>query len=344
MKLKKFFLQKLSSPIIIGEISANHNGSINTAKKLIKCAKDNKLDFVKLQSYEEYTMTLQSSKKDFQIKKGLWKNRTLWDLYKKAKTPLGWHKELFLYSKKIGIKCFSTPFDESAVDLLEKLGCPMYKISSFEMNHLPLLKRVAETKKPIIISTGMATLKEIDETVKIIKKFGCGDFALLYCISNYPAEVKDFNLKSIEILKNRYGCTVGLSDHSVNNDVAKLSLFFGAMIIEKHIALDNQKKGFDIEFSIKGKKILEFKNELTAIYKILKSPSKFYTDKKNIIYRRSIYSAEVIKKGDFFTKSNLRIIRPGYGLQPKYYHKIIGKKAAKNISYAVAINKKHISK
>jgi len=344
MRLKKFFLRKLARPLIIGEISANHNGSINLAKKLIKCAKDSKLDFVKFQSYEENTMTIPSNKNDFLIKKGLWKNQTLWELYKKAKTPFSWHKELFSYSKKVGIKCFSTPFDESAVDLLEKLGCPMYKISSFELTHLPLIKKVAQTKKPIIVSTGMATLKEVDEAVEVIKKYGCGDFALLYCVSNYPATIGDFNLKSIETLKKRYQCTVGLSDHSVNNDIAKLSLCYGAMIIEKHIALDNQKKGPDIDFSIKGKKILTFRNELNDVHKLISSNSKFNSDRKNSIHRRSIYSVMTIEKGELFTEKNVKIIRPGYGLEPRYFQTIVGKKAMSRIPYATAINKKHLGK
>ena len=205
MRLKKNYLKKLTTPIIIGEVSANHNGSINLAKKIIKCAKVNKLDFVKLQSYEEDTMTIQSKKKEFLIKKGLWKNYSLWELYKKAKTPFSWHKELFSYSKKIGIKCISTPFDENAVDMLEKLGCPMYKISSFELTHLPLIKKVAKTKKPVIISTGMGTLKEISDAVKVLKKYGSGDYALLYCVSNYPAKINEFNLNNLKLFQSQIG-------------------------------------------------------------------------------------------------------------------------------------------
>jgi pseudaminic acid synthase len=251
MKLKKNFLKNLDNPIIIGEVSANHGGSINKAKELIKCAKINNLDFVKLQTYEEHTMTIPSKNKEFLIKKGIWKNYSLWDLYKKAKTPFSWHNELFSYAKKIGIKCISTPFDEYAVDLLEDLGCPMYKISSFELTHLPLIKKVAKTKKPVIISTGMGTLNEIAEAVNEVKKYGVGDYALLYCVSNYPAKIDEFNLKNIELLRKKFNCTVGLSDHSINSDIAKLSLAYGARIIEKHIALDNQKKGLDVKFSIK---------------------------------------------------------------------------------------------
>ena len=342
MRLKKNYLKKLTTPIIIGEVSANHNGSINLAKKIIKCAKVNKLDFVKLQSYEEDTMTIQSKKKEFLIKKGLWKNYSLWELYKKAKTPFSWHKELFSYSKKIGIKCISTPFDEIAVDMLEKLGCPMYKISSFELTHLPLIKKVAKTKKPVIISTGMGTLKEISDAVKVLKKYGSGDYALLYCVSNYPAKINEFNLNNLKLLKKKFNCTVGLSDHSTNNDIAKISLGYGAMIIEKHIALDLQKKGLDISFSLKGKNILEFSKDIKNISKLMKNKSKFNSENKNLIYRRSIYSTSNIKKGEIFTKNNVKIIRPALGLKPKYFEKIIGKKALKTIPYATPLNRKHI--
>jgi len=343
MKLKKNFLQNLRTPIIIGEISANHDGSIDKAKKLIRCAKINELDFVKLQTYEEHTMTIPSRNKEFLIKKGLWKNYSLWDLYKKAKTPFEWHKELFSYAKKIGIKCISTPFSEEAVDLLEELGCPMYKISSFELTHLPLIKKVAKTKKPIILSTGMGTINEIEEAVDEIKKYGLGDYALLYCISNYPANTNEFNLNSIELLKKKFNCTVGLSDHSINNDIAKLSLSYGSMIIEKHIALDKQKKGLDVSFSIKGKKIKEFVKDIRNISKLIKNKSKFNCEKQNLIYRRSIYAVEKINKGDVFTKDNIKIIRPGLGLEPKYYESILGKKSLTKISYATPIKKKHVS-
>ena len=188
-------------PYFIAEISANHCGNLSLAKKLIRCAKINGANAVKLQTYSPETMTIKSQKKYFKIKKGLWKNHTLWDLYNKAQTPLAWHKELFELAKKIGITIFSTPFDESAVDFLEKLNCPMYKISSFEMTDLPLIKKIASTKKPMIISTGMANLEEIDLTFKTAKKFGAQDITLLYCVSNYPSKLEDFNLNNISILK-----------------------------------------------------------------------------------------------------------------------------------------------
>ena len=207
-------------PFFVAEVSANHNGSFLRAKKLIKLAKESRADAVKLQTFKPETMTINSNKKYFKIKDGLWKGKNLWKLYKKAQTPYNWHKELFDYSKKIGIKCFSTPFDESAVDFLETLNCPIYKIASFEMQDLPLIKKVAMTKKPIIISTGMANLKEIEMTYNFAIKNGAKDVALLYCVSNYPSKISDFNLNNIEILKKKFICVIELSDHSQNDLVA----------------------------------------------------------------------------------------------------------------------------
>ena len=224
-------------------------------KKLIKCAKINGVDAIKLQTYTADTMTNKSNKKYFKIKKGLWKGYYLWDLYNKAQTPLKWHKELFKYGKNLGLKVFSTPYDETAVDFLEKLKCPIYKIASFEMTDLNLIKKVSKTKKPLIISTGMANLKEIETTIKVAKQNGAKDITLLYCVSNYPSSVDDFNLNNIKILKDKFKCRVGISDHSLDNRVAIASIACGAEVVEKHIALDNQKEGFDIDFSIKEKKL-----------------------------------------------------------------------------------------
>ena len=324
MKNKVFF---------IAEISANHCGNFDLAKKLIKCAYMNGADAVKLQTYTADTMTIKSDKNNFKIKEGLWKGFRLWDLYKKAQTPLKWHKELFKYGKSLGIKVFSTPFDNSAVDFLEKLNCPIYKISSFEMTDLNLVKKVSQTKKPIIISTGMANLKEIETTVKIARKYGAKDISLLYCVSNYPSSINDFNLKNIKILKDKFKCKVGISDHSTDNRVAIASIACGAELIEKHIALGNQKKGFDIDFSLKGKEIKKLRNDIDVTFKLL-GKNIFFRSKsenKSKIFRRSIFTTKDIKKGEKFSKNNIRVIRPGYGLAPKYYNKILNKKSPINI-------------
>ena len=320
-------------PYFIAEISANHCGKISIAKKLIKCAKLNGADAVKLQTYTADTMTLKSNKKYFKVNKGLWKGYTLWDLYDEAHTPLSWHKSLFNYAKKIGITIFSTPFDETAVIFLEKLNCPMYKIASFEMTDLPLIKKIASTKKPIIISTGMASLKEIDLTYKTAKKYGANDITLLYCVSNYPAKNSDFNINNIKILKKKYNCRVGLSDHSLDQNVAITSIGAGAEIIEKHIALEKQKKGLDIKFSLKGKEIRKFKNAINSAYELLGKKIFFRnkSEKKSTIFRRSIFVCSNISKGEKFTKENIRRIRPGNGLEPKFYEKLIGRRAKKNL-------------
>jgi len=320
-------------PYFIAEISANHCGKISIAKKLIKCAKLNGADAVKLQTFTADTMTLKSNKKYFKVNKGLWKGYTLWDLYDEAHTPLSWHKSLFDYAKKIGITIFSTPFDETAVIFLEKLNCPMYKIASFEMTDLPLIKKIASTKKPIIISTGMASLKEIDLTYKTAKKYGANDITLLYCVSNYPAKNSDFNINNIKILKKKYNCRVGLSDHSLDQTVAITSIGAGAEIIEKHIALEKQKKGLDIKFSLKGKEIRKFKNAINSAYELL-GKKKFFrnrSEKKSTIFRRSIFVCSNISKGEKFTIENIRRIRPGNGLEPKFYEKLIGRRAKKNL-------------
>ena len=331
MKNKIFF---------IAEISANHCGNFYLAKKLIKCAKINGADAVKLQTYTADTMTINSKKKYFKIKEGLWKGFTLWDLYNKAHTPLEWHKKLFNYGKSQGIKVFSTPFDETAVDFLEKLNCPIYKIASFEMTDLNLVAKVAKTKKPMIISTGMANLKEIEMTVKIAKKNGAKDITLLYCVSNYPSSVEDFNLKNIEILKKKFKCKVGISDHSTDNRVAIASIINGAEVIEKHIALENQKKGFDIKFSLKGKQISQLREDIDVAFNLI-GKNLFLRKKsenKSKIFRRSIFSTKDIKKGTKFSKYNIRVIRPGYGIPPKYYNKLLTKKSPFNIKKEEPIN------
>ena len=324
MKNKVFF---------IAEISANHCGNFNLAKKLIKSAYMNGADAVKLQTYTADSMTLNSNKKYFKIKQGLWKGYKLWDLYNKAHTPLSWHKELFKYAKSLGIKIFSTPFDNNSVDFLEKLKCPIYKIASFEMTDLNLVKKISKTKKPIIISTGMATLEEIELTVKTAKKSGANDITILYCVSNYPSSINDFNLMNIKILKEKFKCRVGISDHSKDNRVAITSIAMGAEVIEKHIALDNQQKGFDIDFSLKGKEIRKLRDDIDVAFKLMGKNSFFRnkSENKSKIFRRSIFAIENIKKNEKFTEENIRVIRPGYGLEPKYFNMILNKKSPLNI-------------
>lgn len=329
------------TPFFVAEISANHNGSLFHAKKLIKIAKKYGADAVKLQTYTPDTLTLKSNKSDFKIRGGLWNGKTLWELYEKAQTPFEWHKELFNYAKKIKITCFSSPFDESAVDLLESLNCPFYKVASFEMNHIPLIKKIARTKKPIIISTGMANLNEIDLAYRTAKKNKAGEIILLYCVSNYPSRIADFNFNNIRILKERYNCKVGFSDHSIDNKVVAAAVAAGAEIIEKHIALEGQKKGFDLAFSLKGKEIKDYVQVIKDT-SLMMGKNFFFRNKsesQSLQFRRSIYAVSDIKKGEKFNKRNIRVIRPGFGIQPVYFEKLINKKSPSNIKRETPLKK-----
>ena len=329
------------TPFFVAEISANHNGSLLHAKKLIKIAKKYGADAVKLQTYTPNTLTIKSSKPDFKIIGGLWNGKTLWDLYEKAQTPFEWQKELFDYAKKLKISCFSTPFDESAVDLLESLNCPFYKVASFEINHIPLIKKIAQTKKPIIISTGMANINEIDMAYKSAKKNGASEIILLYCVSNYPSKISDFNFNNIKILKERYNCKVGFSDHSKNNKVVAAAIAAGAEVVEKHIALQDQKKGFDVAFSLKGKEIKDYAKVIKDT-SLLMGKKYFFRNKSenhSLQFRRSIYAVSDIKKGEEFNKKNIRVIRPGFGIQPIYFEKLLTKKSPFNIKSQTPLKK-----
>ncbi len=329
------------TPFFVAEISANHNGSLLHAKKLINTAKKYGADSVKLQTYTPDTLTIKSDKLDFKIRGGLWNGKTLWDLYEKAQTPFEWHKELFDYAKKLKIICFSTPFDESAVDLLESLNCPFYKVASFEMNHIPLIKKIAQTKKPIIISTGMANIKEIDLAYKTAEKNGAKEIIILYCVSNYPSKISDFNFNNIRILKERYNCKVGFSDHSTDNKVVAAAIAAGAEVVEKHIALEGQTKGFDLSFSLKGKEIKNYAQVIKNT-SLMMGKKYFFRNKSenhSLQFRRSIYAVFDIKKGEKFTKKNIRVIRPGFGIQPVYFEKLINKKSPFNIKGESSLKK-----
>jgi pseudaminic acid synthase len=340
------FKNKKTTPFFIAEISSNHNGSLTQAKRLIKTAQMHGADAVKLQTYTPSTMTIKSSKNDFRIKGGPWNGNTLWNLYEKAQTPFNWHKELFDYAKKLKIICFSTPFDETAVDLLESLNCPFYKVASFEMNHIPLIKKIAQTKKTIIISTGMANLKEIDIAYKAAKENGAQKIILLYCVSNYPSKISDFNFNNIRILKERYKCKVGFSDHSTDNKVVAAAIAAGAEVVEKHVALEGQKKGFDLAFSLKGKEIKEYAQVIKDT-SLMMGKKYFFRNKsenQSLQFRRSIYAVSNIKKGEKFTKKNIRVIRPGFGAQPLYFEKLINKKSPFDIKSETPLNKSLLKK
>ena len=322
--MKKKFISR--SPFFIAEISGNHNGKISNAKKLIDLAKKGGADAVKLQTYTAEMMTLK--KTSFKIKKGLWAKKNLWDLYEKAQTPLEWHEPLYSYARKKKIKIFSTPFSPDGVDFLEKLNTQIYKVSSFEMNDLNLVKRIALTKKPMIISTGLANLKEIEITVLTAKKYGCKDLTLLYCVSNYPSNDNDFNLANIEILKKKFKCRVGLSDHSIGSNIACLAISKGAEVVEKHIYLKNINS-VDSKFSLRADQIKQFIMKINTAQKITTN-KEFIRSKaelKNKIFRRSIFAIKDIKKGEKFTNENIKTFRPNLGLSASFFLKILNKKS-----------------
>jgi len=336
----------MTKPYFIAEISANHAGSLKTAKKLIKVAKYYGADAVKLQTYNADSMTINSNKKKFVVSSGLWKGEKLWDLYDRAKTPYSWHKDLFDYAKKLKITCFSTPFDSDAVDLLEKLNCPFYKISSFEMNDFPLLQKVIKTKKPIIISTGTSNLREIKEVMNFVKKNKAKKVSLLYCVSNYPATSKDFNLNNIRILKKEFNCRVGLSDHSIDNNIAVAAVSAGAEIFEKHIACKDSKKSPDFKFSLYENEIGIYRKLIDDTYEMFKKKTFYRHNNENFYkkFRRSIYAIKNIKKGEILDKNNIKLLRPSAGLGPEYFNKILNKRSPITISHSTSLSKSILKK
>lgn len=341
--MNKFINDK---PFLIAEISANHNGSLSHAKKLINMAKKYGSNAIKLQTYTPDMMTIKENKINFKIKKGLWKGYNLWDLYNLGQTPLSWHKELFKYAKERKMKIFSTPFSEEAVFFLEKLGCPAYKIASFEMNDYNLVKTAAKTKKPLILSTGLSNFKEISKAVLVAKKNGCTDLTLLYCVSNYPSRSIDFNLNYIKEFKKRFKCRVGLSDHSLGSEIAKYSLICGATVFEKHIALQNQKKGLDLKFSLKGKELKKYNYDLKNAYKLIefKNLTRSKDELENKVFRRSIYAIKDIKKGEIFSKKNIKSFRPEHGLSASYFLEILDKKSPIDVKRFYPIPKNILNK
>ncbi|MGY4688931.1 pseudaminic acid synthase [Salibacterium sp. K-3] len=331
-----------NTPFIIAEMSGNHNQSLDTALEIVEKAAEAGVDAIKLQTYTADTLTLNADMDDFKIDDpdNLWNGETLHSLYQKAYTPWKWHEPIFKRAKELGLIPFSTPFDETAVDFLEELNVPFYKIASFENNDLPLIEKVAATGKPMIISTGMATAAELDETVRTARRAGCENLVLLKCTSTYPASPENTNIATIPHMKEMFDCEVGLSDHTLGTGVAVASVALGATVIEKHFVLDRSEGGVDAAFSIEPeemKTLVEETNRAWQAYgKVTYGPTK--AEENSLKFRRSIYAAKDIKQGEPFTKENIRVIRPGYGMQPKYYKELLGKSSHKDFAFGDPIH------
>jgi pseudaminic acid synthase len=327
-------------PYIIAEMSANHNGSLERALQTINEAKRCGADAVKIQTYTADTMTIDCDLPDFMVKGGLWDGYKLYDLYKWAETPYEWHEAMFSYAHKIGITVFSTPFDESAVDLLEDLNTPAYKIASFEILDLPLIRFVAKTKKPIIMSTGMASEEEINEAVVTAREAGCKQLLLLHCISSYPAPIEQSNIRQIPNLAERFNVITGLSDHTLGTTVAVAAVSQGACLIEKHFTLSRKDKGPDSDFSLEPEEFQKLCRDTKNAWLSLGKASfvRQEAEKNSKVFRRSLYFVKNLQAGDLIRQEDVRRIRPGMGLAPKYLDKIIGKKLKINVIKGQAVS------
>ena len=335
MKIGKIQVGVNYKQFIIAEISGNHNQSLDRALEFVESAAETGAHALKLQTYTADTLTLDVSKGEFYIedKGSLWKGKSLYELYQEAYTPWEWHEPIMKRANELGMLCFSTPFDNTAVDFLEELNVPTYKIASFENAHLPLLKKVAATGKPMIISTGMATIAEMDETVRTIREAGCEEFVLLKCTSTYPAAPENSNVLTIPHMRKLFNCEVGLSDHTMGIGASVAAVAHGATVIEKHFTLRRADGGVDSVFSMEPDEmkqlVVETERAWQSLGKETYGPSE--AEKGSTMYRRSLYIAEDMKEGEVLTENNLRIIRPGLGLPPKYYNVVLGRKVNQDV-------------
>lgn len=333
MQIGKFIINSTSPVFIIAELSANHNGSLETAIETIRAAKRAGADAIKFQTYTADTITIDSKKDDFLIKGTIWEGKNLHELYAEAYTPWEWHEQLFAVAKEEGLECFSSPFDPTAVELLESLNVPAYKIASFEITDIPLIELVASKGKPIIISTGIAELEDIELAIDACERMGNEDIALLKCTSSYPAPIEEANMVMVRDFAERFNMIVGLSDHTIGNTAPVVATCFGAKIIEKHFILDRSIGGPDASFSMNE---AEFTDMVRAVREAEKAIGKVdynLTDKqkKGKDFSRSLYVVDDIPEGEILTEKNIRSIRPGFGLHPRYYKEVLGKKAIRNI-------------
>ena len=333
------FIGKGYKPFVIAEMSANHGGSIQRAKETFLAAKNAGADAIKIQTYTPDTMTIDSNKKDFLITDGLWEGYNLYQLYKEAYTPFEWHKELFEFARLQNILLFSTPFDETAADLLETLDVPAYKIASFEITDLPLIDYVASKRKPMFMSTGMADVDEIGEALECCYKNGNKDILLFHCISNYPADLQSSHLGDISYLADHFKVEVGLSDHTTSNMASVLAVAKGASAIEKHFKLDEMDCGPDSSFSILPDELKSLCDDCESAFEAVKS-TKLVRDPSELVnkkFRRSIYFVRSLAEGQKITEEDIRRIRPGYGLEPKYFDSVIGQSVKVDVEFGDAV-------
>jgi N-acetylneuraminate synthase len=329
-----------SPPYVIAEMSANHNGDIKKAFKIIEMAKHAGADAVKLQTYRPDTITIEMNTPEFMIEGGLWDGKSLYELYESAYMPWEWHKPLFDYARKIGITIFSSPFDNTAVDLLEDLNAPAYKIASFEVVDLPLIKYVAQTGKPMIISTGMADAEEIQEAIDAAREGGCKELAILHCVSGYPAPAADYNLRTMIDMQQRFDLVTGLSDHTLDNTTAITSVALGASIIEKHVTLDRNGGGPDDSFSLEPTELKALCDGAKTAWQALGKVDygRKSSELANVKFRRSLYFVKDIKSGERISDKHIRSIRPGFGIEPKYGEQLIGRAVNKDINMGTAVS------
>lgn len=326
-------------PYVIAEMSANHNGNLESALRIMDEAKKAGADAVKIQTYRADTITLKSDRPDFQIKDGLWAGRSLYELYEWAHTPWEWHATLFEHARKLGITLFSSPFDTTAVDLLEELGAPAYKIASFEAIDLPLIRYVAGTGKPLIISTGMSDAQEIQEAIDAAREGGCKELAILRCVSGYPAPAADYNLRTLTDMLQRFELITGLSDHTLDNTTAVASVALGASIIEKHFTLDRQGGGPDDSFSLEPTELRELCQNARTAWEAMGSVNygRKSSEIGNVKFRRSLYFVKPLNAGERVPADAVRSVRPGFGLAPKHMDAVIGAVLKTDVDFGMAV-------
>lgn len=345
MKIADFNIDDKSPVFIIAELSANHNGDLNIALETIRAAKRAGADAIKLQTYTADTITIDCDNKDFLIKGTIWDNRKLYELYHEAHTPWEWHKELFKCAREEGLICFSSPFDKSAVDFLEQLDVPAYKIASFEITDIPLIEYVASKRKPLILSTGIATLEDIELALDACYRMGNNNIALLKCTSSYPAPIEEANMAMISDFRERFNVTPGLSDHTIGSTVPIVATVLGAKIIEKHFILDRSIGGPDASFSMNEKEFTQMVKSVREAQKAIGEINYAPTKKqiKGREFSRSLYVVKDINEGEVFTDEHIRSIRPGFGAHPKYYYQIVGKKAKVSLKRGMRMDLNYIN-